>query len=169
MVRVDPLSLYKKLMDIGPELDIDLKLASSIHKDAHLGHANALEQIREVFNLRGLEQKGLTETETFGLLNHFLTFAGCIRRTMEGYVKTCQGNIALYALLVGRKPTYAEHCGFLLNQQMILHKQAGAVLIGVLTALGGLDPGMNFWRAITEGEGQALSLKGQLQAARQLG
>lgn len=168
-------------MDVGPELDADLVAATWVEKldprvPAHVraatsiraaqAHASALQTIRDVFEVQDFAQGGLTETETLALLNHFLAYTGWLRRQLEPYVESCQGCLALYALLVRRKPTYVEHCGFVLNRQHVMYRQAGAVLIGVLTALGGLDPGMGFWRAITDGEGQAMTLRGQLQAAR---
>src|SRR5574340_1110081 len=91
--RVDPLPLHQALVDVGPELDIDLRLSVSIHKDAPKGHANALKTIRKVFEVTPYEEGGLTEAETTGLLNHFLSYVGFLKRRFATDVEQCQGNL----------------------------------------------------------------------------
>lgn len=164
--RTDPLPLHQKLIDVGPELDIDLRLSASLHRDAPKGHVNVLKTIRRVFEINPYEEGGLTEAETTGLLNHFLGYVGQLKRRFVTDVEMCQGNLAFYASLVKRKPTYEEYCGFKLNHQFWIYQQAGPVFFGAMAALGGMDPGMTFWRAICGSEGQAMALKGQLDAVR---
>lgn len=83
MVTEDPMVLYKKIMDVGPELDVDWKLAMSISKDARLGHNKLVEKVRKVFAIPPLKEGGLTETETVDLLFHFMIYTGMIKKNSQ--------------------------------------------------------------------------------------
>lgn len=83
-VSSDPMVLFKKLMAIGPELDVDFQVAASPHPDAMKMHSKALEKLRGVFDVKSLDKDGgLTETETLQLYNHFLTFAGMVKKNLS--------------------------------------------------------------------------------------
>ena len=88
MVRADPLVLYKRLMDKGPELHIDLKVSVSASKDAEVAHKALDRKIREVFNLSPLVDgidatNTLTETQTVELLTAFITYCGFQKKNMN--------------------------------------------------------------------------------------
>lgn len=83
VLRIDPITLYKKLMEIGPELDIDIKVANSESKDAAKAQAKVIERIRWVFSVKSLEEGGLTEDETAGLLDHYLRFTDQVKKNLN--------------------------------------------------------------------------------------
>ncbi len=78
--RADPVALYKKVMEKGPELSIDIKLSNSIHKDAGKGQENALVKIRDIFGLKSFEEGGLTEWEAAELLDNFLEYCETLKK-----------------------------------------------------------------------------------------
>jgi hypothetical protein len=80
VVRADPLELYRKLMAVGPELNVDMKVSVSPSKDAPRAHENVVKKVREVFGVKPLEEGGLTELEAIQLLDHFLTFCGFVKK-----------------------------------------------------------------------------------------
>src|SRR5207248_2432217 len=71
---VDPLILYKRLMDKGPELAIDIKVSQSASKDAAKAHAGLVAKIREIFTVKPLEEGGLSEVEAIALFEHFVAY-----------------------------------------------------------------------------------------------
>lgn len=79
-VVADPLLLYRKVMGIGPELSVDLKVSQSSSKDAQKAHENAQMKIREVFGVLPLADGGLSELETMDLLDHFLAYCDRIKK-----------------------------------------------------------------------------------------
>lgn len=80
VVRVDPMPIYKKIMAIGPELSVDIKVARSPMKDAQKAHGAAVRKIREVFSIKEFDKGGLTEQESMDLLDHFLDYADSIKK-----------------------------------------------------------------------------------------
>lgn len=74
VVDADPLTLYKRLMEKGPELSIDIKLALSMHPDAVKGHDAAVNKIHHVFRVKPVDEGGLTELESCALFDHFLLY-----------------------------------------------------------------------------------------------
>lgn len=84
MVQADPLRLYKAVMTVGPELEIDIKVSKSPSKDAAAAHEQALLKIRKVFGVKPLEEGGLTEIETFRLFDHFMSFCGIKKKDTNG-------------------------------------------------------------------------------------
>lgn len=79
-IIADPLVLYKKMMARGPELSIDIKVSTSISKDADKAHDQAILKIREIFSVKSLDEGGLTELETVQLLDHFLLYCEEIKK-----------------------------------------------------------------------------------------
>jgi hypothetical protein len=73
---IDPLPLYKKLMEKGPELDINLKVSQSASKDAVVCHGKLMDELRRIFDVADYEQGGLTDWEVRALFDHFLLFVG---------------------------------------------------------------------------------------------
>ncbi len=73
-VAADPQVIYKRMANIGPELSVNIKVANSQHKDAGKAHNNLVAQIRGVFQVKPLDEGGLTELETAQLLDHFMIY-----------------------------------------------------------------------------------------------
>lgn len=80
IVTADPLVLYKRVMDCGPELAIDMKVSKSASKDATKAHGKAIDKIRNIFKIKEIEQGGLTELEGMDLLDHFLTYCDVVKK-----------------------------------------------------------------------------------------
>lgn len=90
LVVADPMTLYKKVMDVGPELAINFQLAKSASKDAKEGHNSLISSIRNVFNVQSLEDtpEGLGQTETMMLLNHFLAYCNRLKKNSRMFATT---------------------------------------------------------------------------------
>ncbi len=84
MVKADPMVVWKKIMAVGPELDIDIKLSKSAHTDAPKGHESVIKKIRSIFDLKPFEEGGLPETETAELLDHFMIFCASVQKKTNG-------------------------------------------------------------------------------------
>lgn len=72
VIEADPMTLFRKIMDVGPELAVDVKLADSISKDAAAGFSGMVTKSRTVFGIKSFEEGGLTENESVQLLDNFL-------------------------------------------------------------------------------------------------
>ena len=79
-VRADPMVLYKKLMDVGPDVSIAIKVSESPSKDADKARQDLLGYIRRIFGLSSFEDGGLTEIETLQLLDHFLVYTETLKK-----------------------------------------------------------------------------------------
>ncbi len=80
VIKADPVVLFKRLADVGPELDVDYRVARSQSKDARKAHDAMVAKIYRVFNIKPLAEGGLTETEATELLDHFITFNEAIKK-----------------------------------------------------------------------------------------
>lgn len=83
VIHADPLQLERKLMNVGPELSIDIKVARSISHDAVTAHVNMIEQCRSIFNVKPIEEGGLTELETVLLLEHYLAYTDEVKKNLN--------------------------------------------------------------------------------------
>lgn len=79
-VQSDPMNLYKRMMDKGVELSIDVKLANSQSKDNKKGHDSLVNNVREIFRIKSFEEGGLTELEALNLLDHFLGYCEWLKK-----------------------------------------------------------------------------------------
>lgn len=80
VVKEDPIVLYKKVMAVGPELGVDIKIARSPSKSAREAHDKMINKIRGIFSLKPFKEGGLTEQETADLLDDFLLFCESIKK-----------------------------------------------------------------------------------------
>jgi len=80
VVIADPIALFKAVMEVGPTLEIDLRVAGSISKDASKGHTTAVAKLRQVFNLRSFAEGGATDVEVVELFNHFMVYAESLKK-----------------------------------------------------------------------------------------
>ncbi len=83
----DPMVLYKKLMEVGPELSIDIKVANSPMKGNIEASNSLVEKIRKIFNLplydvNNPRYSGLTETQLTELLGHFLLYCEDVKKNI---------------------------------------------------------------------------------------
>ncbi len=85
-IHADPMILYKAMMKVGPELSIDMKVATSASKDAEKAHDSLIKKIRGIFSLKSLEEGGLTENESIDLLDHFLIYTEVLKKNSSPLV-----------------------------------------------------------------------------------
>lgn len=89
-VAADPMTLYRKVMEVGPELKIDLTVADSPSKDAGEAHMRAVDKLKAIFSVKGLAEGGLTEAEMLDLLDHFMSFCEALKKNSRT-PPTCAG------------------------------------------------------------------------------
>lgn len=94
VIQADPLQLERKLMDVGPELSIDMKVAKSISKDAATAHTKMVQQCRGIFNVKPIEEGGLTELETVLLLEHYLAYTDEVKKNWSPIATPVTGTSA---------------------------------------------------------------------------
>ena len=84
LVKADPVTLWKKVMDKGAEIDADWKAASIPQsKFAKGARENLLKNVREVFGLKTFEEGGLSEWDAMDLLMHFMTYCGMLKKSVS--------------------------------------------------------------------------------------
>lgn len=79
-ILADPMLLYKRFMDVAPEMRISWKVARSPSKDATKAHNDLIGNIRRIFELKPLAEGGLSEPEVEDLLDHFLIYVERIKK-----------------------------------------------------------------------------------------
>lgn len=79
-VKADPLILYKRLMEVSPELSIDAKVSLSDLKDAPKAHDALIAKVQKIFDLKPLCDGGLTQVEAINLLVHFIEYTGMLKK-----------------------------------------------------------------------------------------
>lgn len=83
VVKADPMTLYKKVMDVGPEMAIHFKVAKSQARDAKGAHDALIGEVRKIFGIVSMEDDpdhGLPQMETMEVLDHFLTFIARVKK-----------------------------------------------------------------------------------------
>lgn len=80
LVRADPQVIYRSLMDIAPELSIDINVSNSPSKDWKKATLAADRKIRELFGIKAVTEGGLTEPELYDLLYHFYRYCEHIKK-----------------------------------------------------------------------------------------
>jgi len=80
MIKADPLVLYRRIMAVGKELDIDIKIATSPLKNAPEAHGNVVKKVQDIFQVKGFTEGGLTEIECLDLLDSFLLYTNQVKK-----------------------------------------------------------------------------------------
>lgn len=90
IVKADPVILYKRMMEKGPSLSVNLKVANSPMKDADTAYGKAVGEVREIFalptpkdDLRAIEEECLTQVEAIELLDFFLAYCNDIKKNLR--------------------------------------------------------------------------------------
>ena len=86
LVKADPMVLYRKMMEVGPELSVDISVARSASKDADVAYDKMLTKIRKVFGTKLFEEGGLTESETVALFDKFNIYCEEIQKKTKNLV-----------------------------------------------------------------------------------
>lgn len=84
-VHADPLVLYRRIMDVAPGLDADIKGGRSALKSAPACHLSAVDTIRDIFNIdhpvNDFDCSGtLTEIQCMALLDGFLKYCDSVKK-----------------------------------------------------------------------------------------
>lgn len=80
-VKADPMILYRRLMDRRMELSSDIKAAfSGSPKFAAKAYTKMIDNIREIFQVKPLDEGGLTEPEAGDLLAHFMDWTEDLKK-----------------------------------------------------------------------------------------
>lgn len=87
-VAADPVALYKRVMDVGPELAVDMKVSVSPLKDAGAAYEKMVAKIRGIFNLPplkdGIEVDGtLSDAAAASLLDDFLGWCEQLKKNLS--------------------------------------------------------------------------------------
>lgn len=85
----DPMVLYKRVMEVGPELSIDIQVANSPIKGNIEASKKLMDKIRKIFDIEPYDpakpnNSGLTEIGLSGLLTHFLTYSDIVKKNVLG-------------------------------------------------------------------------------------
>ncbi len=78
--KADPMVLFKRVMDKANDISIAYKVARSESKDARLYHEKFIGYIRDIFEIKRLEEGGLTETETATLLDRLMDYIDDVKK-----------------------------------------------------------------------------------------
>lgn len=166
MVHVDPVDLHRRLKEVWVELVIDIRVARSRSRESENASLRQAEKIRGVFLIPPFEAGGLTEAELLNLLDHFLGFGEWIRLLFEP-VCDVMDLFGGFREFFGGKPSYLEFFGLWMNRKRQSYRRAGVVALGTGIAMGNITPGMDYYRAVADGEGEMMLLKSQFEAAQQ--
>lgn len=80
VIARDPMSLFKNVMAVGPELDADMKIANSTMKGNLEAHGEMVNKIRDIFAVKKLEDGGLGDLECVELLSKFLSYVATLKK-----------------------------------------------------------------------------------------
>lgn len=79
-VYVDPAILWQKVMSKGVEISNDLAALDMPSKFTGPAYKTLMKNLREGFGVKPFEEGGLTDTEMFDLLQHFIEFCGDVKK-----------------------------------------------------------------------------------------
>lgn len=89
IIKADPQVLFKRIMEHGPELSIDLKVGRSTLKGAKESHDRALQTIRTAFEIKAPDPSKpldcsnvLTELEVERTLDDFLSWVDKLKKKL---------------------------------------------------------------------------------------
>ncbi len=81
IIKADPLTLYKKVISKADELDANIKaLNFPTYSGTTECHNDLISDLRLIFNVKPVEEGGLTESAVEGLLTHFLDYCETVKK-----------------------------------------------------------------------------------------
>jgi len=88
MVCADPIAIYKRIMAVGPEISIDIKISTSLSKDAPRAQDSLVKSIRGVFSLKplldGIDCSGtLSDIESLKLMDQFTLYCDSLKKNLN--------------------------------------------------------------------------------------
>lgn len=86
VVKADPMVIFKKIMDKAPEISIEMSVSTSISKDASKAHNDLIKRLRGIFNIKSLEEGGLSEAESIELFDHFMSYIDEVKKNSRNSV-----------------------------------------------------------------------------------
>ncbi len=79
-VKADPIVVFKRIMSVAPELSNSITVSVSPSKDAATAHDDALVHVRKVFGIKAFSDGGLTDVESFELLDDFMAWCDRLKK-----------------------------------------------------------------------------------------
>lgn len=79
-VLADPMVLYRRMVEKGTELSLDMQVADSMSKDRFKARIAVIKKINDIFSIKGQNEGGLTEAESEGLLTHFINWCDDLKK-----------------------------------------------------------------------------------------
>ena len=89
IVSADPMVVYRRMLDVSVDLNVDMTVATSASKDAPSSYQKMIEKLRKIFQVKPLELGGLTENETFLVYINFSNFCDFVKKNSKN-VQTLQ-------------------------------------------------------------------------------
>lgn len=85
LIKDDPMTLYYRMLEVGPTLFIDLQVAMMPMNDSKDSHEKALVKMRSIFNVKKLtpDQPGLGDIELFDLFNQFSNYINDLKKNAK--------------------------------------------------------------------------------------
>ncbi len=83
IVHADPITLYKRLADVGTDLSMDIIESESPMKGAAEAREKVLTKIKWIFSVKSYEDGGLTFVELYGLFEHFMLYTQQIKKNLK--------------------------------------------------------------------------------------
>lgn len=80
--NADPMPLFRRMKDVSTDLEIEFKVARSGMKGADEHYQKAVQRIRGIFDVKPLEEGGLTEIECVELFTHFWNYSGGVKKNL---------------------------------------------------------------------------------------
>jgi len=153
LVKKDPLRLYKRFLNIKPELLADLKIATSTlvkDKQAQHSHDQVIKKYYELFEVKPFDGKeGLTELAVQELFDHFITYSECVKKNGR-LPQTSQTEISPTSpspTTVAENPTIQPTSGSGSTEK---------------------EQGIADWEAVTDGQGEMIYKKGLYEASMRM-
>lgn len=103
-VKADPIVLYKRYAQVGPDIYADEIAANSVMKNAPEAHSKMIERIRGIFDIKPYEKGGLTEAEVYLLMVKFVQYTELVKKNSSQSQTTSQTSVDSTPTLDGNAP-----------------------------------------------------------------
>jgi hypothetical protein len=124
---------------------------------------------QRVLDLQGARtrwQRGLDSRGDPGLVRQLPNLLRVGKKKVQVHSDLTGNNVAHARIYYGRALSYLEEFGFWLNREREQDRKTSVVVRGAAIAMGTLKPGLDYYRAISDGEQEALLKKAVQEAAR---
>ncbi len=81
--KVDPMPVYKRLMDVVGDLSADIAIMNSPSAASWQAHTKIAEKSYKIFEIKPFSEGGLTEQEAINLLFHFWNWCDGVKKNTK--------------------------------------------------------------------------------------